>query len=299
VLDVTDVRRSSREDYRVRLGKVLEYIEEHTAEALPVERLSRVAGFSPFHFHRQFAALIGTGVHGYVQLVRMRRAAHTLGCHPFRSVLDVALDAGYESPEGFARAFKRHFRRTPSAFQRAPDWSGWAQLYERLKVVRSQYMKVTYEPSDVTIVTFVETTVAALEHRGAPYLINDSVRRFVRWRREVGLPPRVSKTFNVFWDNPDTTEPGHYRMDICASTTQEVSENDLGIVEKVIPGGRCAVLRHIGPDPLDASIHYLYRDWLPRSGETLRDFPLFAQRVVFPPEVPEHESVVDVFLPVT
>ena len=41
----------------------------------------------------------------------------------------------------------------------------------------------------------------------------------------------------------------------------------------------------------------LYREWLPGSGEELRDFPPFVQRVASFPEVPEHESVVDVFLP--
>ena len=38
-------------------------------------------------------------------------------------------------------------------------------------------------------------------------------------------------------------------------------------------------------------------DWLPRSGEEPRDFPFFAQRVAFYPEVPEHEAVTDLFLP--
>ncbi|WP_202902761.1 helix-turn-helix transcriptional regulator [Vogesella sp. EB] len=36
--------------YAARLGKVLDYIEAHLGEALTVERLSRVANFSKFHF---------------------------------------------------------------------------------------------------------------------------------------------------------------------------------------------------------------------------------------------------------
>jgi AraC family transcriptional regulator len=32
-------------------------------------------------------------------------------------------------------------------------------------------------------------------------------------------------------------------------------------------------------------------------GEALRDFPVFFQRVIFFPDVPEHEAVTDVFLP--
>ncbi|HET7333332.1 MAG TPA: GyrI-like domain-containing protein [Dyella sp.] len=46
-----------------------------------------------------------------------------------------------------------------------------------------------------------------------------------------------------------------------------------------------------------AAIAYLYAQWLPRSGEELRDFPLFVRRVRFYPDVPEHEAVATIFLP--
>ena len=58
------------------------------------------------------------------------------------------------------------------------------------------------------------------------------------------------------------------------------------------------VLRVVGhTDNLEPAALYLYRDWLPASGEEARDFPLYCQRLSFFPEVPEHEAVADVFLP--
>jgi hypothetical protein len=66
----------------------------------------------------------------------------------------------------------------------------------------------------------------------------------------------------------------------------------------VIPGGRCAVLRVVGgSENLEAPALFLYRDWLPASGEETRDFSLFRQRVSFYPDVPEHETITDLFLP--
>jgi len=50
-------------------------------------------------------------------------------------------------------------------------------------------------------------------------------------------------------------------------------------------------------DNLESPSLYLYRDWLPESGEELRDFPLYCQRIKFFPDVPEHEAVLDLFLP--
>ena len=50
-------------------------------------------------------------------------------------------------------------------------------------------------------------------------------------------------------------------------------------------------------DDLEPAALFLYRDWLPASGEEPRDFPLYCQRVSFFPDVPEHEAVTDLFLP--
>jgi AraC family transcriptional regulator len=69
-------------------------------------------------------------------------------------------------------------------------------------------------------------------------------------------------------------------------------------VAGIIPGGRCAVLRVVGrSEDLEAPALFLYRDWLPSSGEEARDFPLFCQRVSFYPDVPENETITDLFLP--
>ena len=159
-------------------------------------------------------------------------------------------------------------------------------------------MKPDHRVENVKLVVFEETRVAALEHRGDPRLIGASGRRFIEWRKQNHLPPRVSATFNILHDDPSATPPEEFRLDICAATDRPVADNPFGVVAKTIPGGRCAVLRHVGSDDtLGETVKYLYSTWLPASGEELRDFPLFLQRVRFFPDVPEHEAVVDVFLP--
>jgi len=283
--------------YRARFRRVLEHIDEHASEPLSVERLSRIAAFSKHHFHRQFSALFEIAVHEYVKAVRLMRASDQLGFRYWRSVLDVALDSGYESPEAFARAFKKHFGQTPSQFQSSPDWRSRDQLQQTLATIRTDFMATEYKLTDIRVVDFPETKLAVFEHRGDPARVDESVRRFIEWRREVGLKPPESSTFNIFWADPAAVSPDDYRMDLGAGTQKPVPPNDLQIVAKTIPAGRCAVIRHIGPDPLHAPIHFLYRNWLPSSGETPRDYPLFAQRVAFPPQVPAHEAIVDIYLP--
>jgi len=151
---------------------------------------------------------------------------------------------------------------------------------------------------DVEVRVFPDTRVAVIEHRGDPRLIESSVRKLVAWRQQNGLGPGVSATFNIHHADPTSTPPADYRLDLCAATADGVAENAFGVVEKTIPGGRCAVLRHVGSDDtLGEAVRYLTSTWFPASGEQLRDFPLYMQRVRFFPEVPEDEAVTDVMLP--
>src|SRR5271157_1048627 len=152
---------------------------------------------------------------------------------------------------------------------------------------------------DVKIVNFEEIRVAALEHRGAPEQVDNSVRTFIAWRKESKLSPvKTSKTYGIAYDNPDTAEPEDFRFNICGSVTAEVPANPQRVVNKVIPGGRCAVIRHLGShDRIGESATHLYREWLPGSGEELRDFPLFFHYLNLKSETREHELITDIYLP--
>jgi AraC-like DNA-binding protein len=107
---------AAREAYRTRFRKVLEHIDAQLDEELSGERLSGVAAFSKYHFHRQFSALFGIGVFKYVQLVRLRRASYQLAFRPSSRILDVALGSGYDSHErSRAPSSGSSARRRPSS----------------------------------------------------------------------------------------------------------------------------------------------------------------------------------------
>jgi AraC family transcriptional regulator len=292
------VTAAAREAYRQKFRKVLEHVDAHLDGPLSVEALAAVVAFSKFHFHRQFSELLGMGVHRYVQLVRLRRATYELAFSDAR-VIDVALASGYESHEAFARAFKKIVGQTPSEFRDHPRWDAWHASYQPVIDLRSRTMTTDSRDRTATIVDFPETRVAVLEHRGDPNLLGNTVRDFIAWRRANRLPPAASATFNIHHCDPNDTPPEEFRLDVCAALPagRRVEANDAGVVERTIPGGRCAVVRHVGSDDtLGETVRWLYAEWLPGSGEELRDFPLFMQRVTFGPEVPAEEAVVDVFL---
>ena len=289
---------AAAEAFHSRFRRVLEYIDAHLAEELSVDQLSAVAAFSKFHFHRQFSALFGFGVYKYIQLSRLKRASYKLAFRADQPVIDIALDSGYDGPEAFARAFKKSVGQTPTEFRQQPQWHPWNTTLQPLTDVRTKHMKTEYQLDQVSIVDFPETKVAALEHRGDPKRIGESVRDFITWRKQQKLHPSVSATFNIVYDNPADVAPEDFRCDLCAAIERELPANPFGIIPKVIPAGRCAVLRHVGStDNIAEPTMWMYSEWLPHSGEELRDDPLVFQYLKFFPDVPEHEAVTDIFLP--
>jgi AraC family transcriptional regulator len=95
--------------YEVRIARVCEYINQNLNEPLTPEAMSDVAAFSKYHFHRVFVAYSGMSVTKFIQLARLRRASYRLAFEEHKRIIDVALEAGFESPEAFSRAFKRTF----------------------------------------------------------------------------------------------------------------------------------------------------------------------------------------------
>jgi len=290
--------KTAGERYAARMERVLDHIDRHLDDHLDLAALSDVAAFSKFHFHRQFTATFGLSVHRYVQLARMKRASSRLAYRDGASVTGIAMDAGYEAPDAFARAFRQRFGQSPSDFRQAPDWETWLAALGPLDDARSKRMKTIYSADDVTIRDVPPTPVAVMEHRGDPATIGATIRRFIDWRRAHGLHPRASATWTIFDSDPRTTPAADFRMSLCASIERELEPNGDGVHGGLIPGGRCAVLRVVGnSDDLEPAALFLYRDWLPESGEELRDFPLYCQRLSFFPDVPEHEAVSELYLP--
>jgi AraC family transcriptional regulator len=286
------MNRTKAELYAQRFNQVFDYIEKHLDDPLSLEDLSRVACFSKFHFHRQFSEYCGMSVSRYIQLIKLKRASHRLVFNREERVIDIALDAGFENPESFSRAFKHIFGQTPTAFRKNPAWDLWHTHYQfpKREGASSMIVKIVHVESEL---------VAVLEHRGSPTVLNDSVRHFIEWRKATGLSPvETSRTYGVPHDNPDTTPPADFRFDICGSVTEEVPANAQGLITKLIPGGRCAVVRHVGSrDRISESVYYLYRQWLPESGEELRDFPVYFHYLKLGFDQSEFEQQTDVYLP--
>lgn len=95
---------------------LLAQLTEVDGEIKTLADLAAADGRSLFHLQRIFSAEVGESPLQFSRRVRLQRAAATLLVTQ-RSVLDIALDAGFDSPEGFSRAFKAMFLLSPKNFR--------------------------------------------------------------------------------------------------------------------------------------------------------------------------------------
>ena len=81
--------------------------------------LAARAYLSRFHFGRVFRRLVGEAPGEMERRLRLERAAHVLRATA-QDVTGIAFDAGYDSLEGFSRAFRRAYGVAPSRYRTLP-----------------------------------------------------------------------------------------------------------------------------------------------------------------------------------
>lgn len=107
-------------DYRTCIQGSIDYIEEHLQEEITVDQLAVIAGFSSYHYYRVFNAYVGLPVMEYIRRRRLAYAAAELARG--RRIVDIALDYGFDTHNGFAKAFRKVYGCSPETYR--PHVSG-------------------------------------------------------------------------------------------------------------------------------------------------------------------------------
>jgi AraC family transcriptional regulator len=110
----------NNETYQRQIEKVLQYIEHHFDSELSLQILSKVAGFSPYHFHRIFHAISGKSLHQYILERRLNYCANKL-LYEKCDITKIALDYGFATPSSFAKNFKEQFGCTPTQYKETKE----------------------------------------------------------------------------------------------------------------------------------------------------------------------------------
>lgn len=100
-------------DWITGIQQAIEYVEDHIMETVDYEEAAKRAYASSFHFQRIFSIVCGFTLGEYIRWRRLSMAGKELLCSD-EKIIDLALKYGYDTPEGFSRAFTRFHGIAPS-----------------------------------------------------------------------------------------------------------------------------------------------------------------------------------------
>lgn len=95
--------------------RMQDYIDGHLSELISIADLAREAYFSPWHSARIFKELTGLSPADYIRRMRLSRSALKLRDENVK-VVEAAMDAGFESVDGYQRAFFKEFGCNPKNY---------------------------------------------------------------------------------------------------------------------------------------------------------------------------------------
>ena len=161
-------------DKIIAVRKMQEHIIAHADEEITPEDLSRAAGYSKYHAARLFKELTGKNPFETIRALRLTRAAQVLRDSEGEvKVIDTVLDSGFNSHDGFTRAFARQFNITPQKYQQQTPPVRW---FVHHPVQASQYISkegaksMPKEPISRTM------TVTAIERPARKLILLRSVK---------------------------------------------------------------------------------------------------------------------------
>jgi len=293
------MRTLTLNDYKRRLLRVLVHIQQHLDEPLPLERLAEVACFSPYHFHRVFKGMVGESVKEYVRRLRLERAASRLKLGS-ASVVDIALEAGYDSHEAFTRSFRNAFGRSPSRFRlvrrRVPPPAPSGVHYDESITMRFRTLN-RGGSMKVEIKQLKPMRAAFMRHVGPYDEVGETWDRFLTLMGKDGYLGGNPMMFGICHDDPEVTPRVKIRYDACLSVDEDFAPTgDIGV--QTVAGGRYAMTTHAGPyNQLGKTYAEFLGQWMPRNGHELRNAPCFEIYVNDPYSTPPEELLTDIYAP--
>jgi len=222
-----------------RLLPVLVHIQANLDQDLSLEVLAKRVRLSPFHFHRLFRSAVGETLKQYTQRLRLERAASRLVIHD-STILDVALDSGFQSHETFSREFKRRYQVTPKSYR---EW-GRGEM-RALSAPGLDELYTDFELSETKVARLAQLHVAFIRHVGPYEMVPDTLwHKLADWAKSRRLP--VDLTFlGIAQDGPGLTAPERLRFDAGIVVPEEFSsEGEIG--HQVLNGGEFALTTHVG-----------------------------------------------------
>ncbi|WP_102027703.1 AraC family transcriptional regulator [Salirhabdus sp. Marseille-P4669] len=256
-------------------NKLMDYIEEHLTEEIPNKEISKIVGMSDYHFKRMFSYIAGMSLSEYIKNRRLARANEEL-IHGAR-VTDVAYEYGYQSIDGFSRAFREWSGYLPSEVIQNKVQKSFPKLTFFIDIKGGVSMEFKIEKKAKFNIVGVSKRVP-IQFEGVNSAIEELAQSITKQQRKemhelANLYPH--KVLNVSYDVDDgyLEETGFLTHMIGFGTTKENPYNDLEQLS--IEESLWAIFPNQGPFPKTYQDTHakIYAEWLPSADYEVTDLP--------------------------
>ncbi len=261
------------------LNRVIDYIEEHlTDDELSLEIISEYAGVFDYHFRKIFFYLSGMTLSEYIKNRKLSEASMDL-LHG-EKVTDVAFKYGYQSMDGFTRAFKKWCGLLPSEVIKNGISKSFPKLSFIITVKGGINMEFRIENKPafnlVGVCKRVPMQFEGINNEIVKLAesITDEQREEMHSLQNIEPYEIVNASYEA--DADFLKEEGYLTHLIGVLTTKnEISD----LLEKVpVEAHTWAVFPNEGPFPstLQETYAKIYSEWLPSSGYEVINAPTFS-----------------------
>ena len=104
-----DYKELSKQEYTARINRVMDYIGQNIDKSIDLSVMADIASFSPYHFHRIFACIVGETPNNFLSRIKLEKAAQLLQDNEKMVITDIAFQCGFNNVSSFSRSFKAYF----------------------------------------------------------------------------------------------------------------------------------------------------------------------------------------------
>lgn len=284
----------SRSIYKARVDAAIMYMHDHLHERIILEDLAKTAGFSAFHFHRLFSAMIGETPQQFLIRLRLERTANMLVKYSGYSITQIAMNCGFSSSSAFARSFKNHFGLSANEYRKTECKPVPAEVHaDDYGLKEHPHIKV-----EILSVPKWNLIYVSILKGYKIDLICKGWNQLYRWATAHNLITAETRVLGISFDDPLITPADKCRYYACISLPSEINpQPPIGFM--TLAGSKCAMVRVTCTlNEIQGIYMYLYRDWLLDSGFQPADLPPYEIYLSTPKTYPEGKYEMEIYIPI-
>lgn len=256
-------------------NNLMDYIETHLTEEISGKDISKIVGLSDYHFKRMFSYMAGMSLNEYIKNRRLSVANVELinGA----KVTDIAYKYGYQSIEGFSRAFREWSGFLPSEVTKNKIQKSFPKFSFFIDIRGGISMEFKIEKKEKFNIVGVSKRVP-IQFEGENNAILELAQSITEQQRNemhqlANLYPHQVLNVSYDYDDDFLEEKGYLTHMIGFATTKENTFADLEQLS--IEESLWAIFPNQGPFPvtLQETTAKIYSEWLPSSGYEVADIP--------------------------